>query len=658
MSDSRFIAGRWLRIRAIGAAVLLACCFGLLVYRAWVLQVRESDRLKSMAEDQYMRDVEIPPRRGRIVDRNGIELAASAEIDSLSCNQRMITDRVGQLARTLAGPLHLDVKELEKRMRGKHYFAWIKRRLDPDESRALRELTLPGLTLIREPRRYYPHRDLAGPLLGWAGLDARGQEGLELQHDKILRGTRTQVPSLRDALGRAVMIGGLADAPSSLGMDVQVTVDRHIQFRLEEALMRAVTTHHAKGGSAVVLDPRNGEVLAVASVPTLNPNDPGDAPARGARLKAITDPFEPGSTMKTITIAGALEAGLTRPDEPFFCENGSYKVGPATIHDAERIGDTTLAGVIAESSNICTAKIAARQGKERMREMLVRFGFGKQTGIDLPGERAGQIRALAKMGPVETATTSFGQGMTATPMQIATAYAAIANGGTLYRPHVLHAVVDSGIVGPPVAPEGHRVIDEKLASTLRQLLFGVTQVGTAKELSLPGYHFAGKTGTAQRVDPATHRYSSDKWSSSFVGFAPLVDPRLVLYVVVEEPEGTHFGSVVAGPVFVETMNDALRWLGISPTEPIVQKPGANTKAVRPLPKEVPSLTLDSVAADSDGEPSDKLPDFRGLSVGEAVARAAKSGLDLEIVGSGVAVEQSLIGEDGNTHLRVTFRPPG
>ena len=656
MSDSRFTAGRWLRIRAIVAIQMLGCCFGVLVYRAWVLQVRESERLKNMAEDQYLRDVEIPPRRGRIVDRNGVELAASAEIDSLSCNQRVIADRVGELARTLSGPLHLEVRDLEKGLRGKRYFAWVKRRLDPDESRALRELTLPGLTLVREPRRYYPHRDLAGPLLGWAGLDARGQEGLELQHDKILRGTRAQVPGLRDALGRAVMIGGLADAPSSTGQDVQVTIDRHIQFRLEEALMRAVTGHHAKGGSAVVLDPRNGDVLAVASVPTLNPNEPGDAPARGARLKAITDPFEPGSTMKTISIAGALEAGLTRPDEPFFCENGSYKVGPATIHDAERIGDTTLTGVIANSSNICTAKIAARQGKERMREMLVRFGFGKQTGVDLPGERAGQIRALAKMGPVETATTSFGQGMTATPMQIATAYAAIANGGTLYKPHVLHAVVDSGIVGKPIEPEGHRIIDEKLAGTLRQLLFAVSQVGTAKELFLPGYHFGGKTGTAQKVDAATHRYSNDKWSSSFVGFAPLVEPRLVLYVVIEEPEGTHFGSVVAGPVFVETMNDALRWLGISPTEPIVQKPGA-VKVARPLPREIPALELGTVA-DEDPAALDKLPDLRGLAVGEAVARAAKSGLGIEVVGSGIAVDQSVLGEEGNTRLRVTFRPPG
>ena len=225
-----------------------------------------------------------------------------------------------------------------------------------------------------------------------------------------------------------------------------------------------------------------------------------------------------------------------------------------------------LTGVLAMSSNICTAKLAARQGKERMRDMMLRFGFGRPTGVDLPGERAGNIRSIAKMGPVETATTSFGQGMTATPLQIAAAYAAVANGGTLYRPHVTRRILDGeGTSAITVEPEGHRIVDEKLAATLRTLLHAVTQKGgTAEKLLLPGYAYGGKTGTAQKVDPATRQYSKEKWTSSFVGFAPYEDPRLVIYVAIDEPAGGHFGSLVAGPVFTETMNDALRWLGIRP----------------------------------------------------------------------------------------------
>lgn len=566
--DVRFLPGPWLRVRTLIAVILLTACFGVLTYRAWVLQVREAERLRAMAQDQYLRDVDIPPRRGRILDRNGIELAASAELDSLACNQRQVASRLVEYASKLSAPLHLDRRELEKRLRGKRYFAWVKRRLDPEEAKAVRELNLPGLSLEREPRRYYPHRELAGPLLGWAGVDSVGQEGLELQHDAELRGKRAQVSGLLDALGRSVLIGGLSDAPPSAGKDLEITIDRHIQFRLEQALQRAVTKNRAKAGSAVVLDPRNGEVLAIAAVPTLNPNDPGDAPAHGARLRPVTDAFEPGSTIKTFSIAGALEAGLTRPDEPFWCENGSYKVGPATIHDAEKIGDTSLTGVLAMSSNICTAKIAARQGKERMREMLLRFGFGRPTGIDLPGERAGQIRSIAKMGPVETATTSFGQGMTATPIQIAAAYAAVANGGTLWKPHVTRRVLDGdGATAQAVDPEGKRIVDEKLAHTLRTMLNAVTQKGgTADKLLLPGYRYGGKTGTAQKVDPETRQYSKEKWTSSFAGFAPLEDPRLVIYVAIDEPSDSHYGSLVAGPVFIETMLDSLRWLGVHPTE--------------------------------------------------------------------------------------------
>jgi cell division protein FtsI (penicillin-binding protein 3) len=678
---------RWVKLRGVLAGGVLMSLFGLLGHRAWVLQVHEADKLKQMAEDQYLQSVPIPAKRGRILDRRGAELAASAEVDSV---------RVSETARSLAGALHLDAKEVDKRLRERRFFTWVKRRIPPDEARAVRELALPGVYIDREPRRYYPQRDLGGTLIGWAGLDSVGQEGIELTYDADLRGTPASVDGLRDALGRAVLIGGASEATGTAGNDLETTIDHFIQYRLERALEKGVAAHHAKGAVAVAMDPQSGEILAMASLPTLDPNHPNDSgrSKAGARNKAVTDPFEPGSTMKTFSILAAVENNLVRPDERMYCENGHWAVGPAIIHDAERIGEVTVTQVLAESSNICTAKIAFRTGKERMREMLVRMGFGKPTGVDLPGERAGNIRALPRMGPVETATTSFGQGMTATPLQVVTGYSTIGNGGTWYKPHILKRVV--GLDGRTLreAPvEGKRVISEKDAATMRQLLFAVTQKGgTAAGLSLPGYTFAGKTGTAQKVDPATRRYSSDKWASSFVGFAPAENPRIALFVMVDEPVGTHYGSQVAGPIWQETMIDALRWLGVPTNAPVAdgkQAPGTVAAppsvvasqaggapsgapkvaakapvrmepAVRPgAGRAMPTLE-GAVEPAEDAEGEAEVPDFSGLSVGEVLTAARKLGVQLEVVGSGLAVAQ----EPGpgpaprGSVCRVEFSPPG
>jgi cell division protein FtsI (penicillin-binding protein 3) len=671
---------RWVKVRLYASSGILVALFAALGYRAYVLQVREANHLRAMAEDQYLKDVELPPRRGRILDRNGAELAASAEVESIYCNPRQLGNRATELVRSLAGPLRMDRRELDKRLHNRRYFSWVKRRVDPDEAAIVRELQVPGLALAREPRRYYPNRGLAGPVLGWAGLDAVGQEGLELEYDRFLRGARAQVPGLRDALGRAVLISGVGDLTPQGGLDVETTIDRYVQFRLEHSLEEAVQKHRAKAGTAVALDPKTGDVLAMAAVPSLNPNDPADARDRGARNRAVTDPFEPGSTMKTFSITGALEAGVIKVDEHWFCENGRYMIGPAQIHDAHPVGDATTTEVLAKSSNICTAKIAAREGRERLRDVLLRFGFGRPTGIDLPGERAGQLRSVPHMGPVETATMSFGQGLTATPLQMAAAYAAIANGGVWVRPHVLRRVVDGqGMVREEPAIERRRVIDESLARTMRGMLEAVTQKGgSAEKLSIPGYRFAGKTGTAQKVDPMTRRYSTDRWASSFVGFAPATDPRLVIFVMVDEPEGSHYGSLVAGPVFQEVMIDALRWLGVPP-DPDAPPSAAEVKLAEgkagtiakkekaraePVPSPTPS---DEGAAAGDDEAVDdavagrtEVPDFTGMSIAEALDAARRAGLHLEVSGSGFAAAQSPgpgAGRRGAA-CRVSFSPPG
>jgi cell division protein FtsI (penicillin-binding protein 3) len=659
---------KWIKVRLWLTGVLLGTCFAALCYRAYVLQVRQAEHLKAVAEDQYLREIELPPRRGRILDRNGVELAASAEVDSVYANPRLVGDKAGAVARELAEALHGDRKDLEQKLRGKKYFTWLKRRVAPDEARAVRELEIAGVGLAKEPRRYYPNRGLAGPLLGWAGVDSVGQEGIELEFDRWLRGARAQVPGLRDALGREVLVGGVGDVAPQSGHDVHTTLDRYIQFRLEHALQAGVTAHHAKAGVAVALDPTNGEVLAMAAVPTLNPNEPEESKGRGVRNRAVTDPFEPGSTMKTFSITGAIEAGVVKTTDHWFCENGRFTVGPATIHDAERIGEATTVEVLAKSSNICTAKIAAREGRERLHEILLRFGFGKHTGVDLPGERAGLIRDLARMGPVETATMSFGQGLTATPLQVAAGYAAIANGGVWHKPRVLRRVVDpAGAAVAESKDESRRVVDESVAATMRSMLVAVTQKGgTAEKLSIPGYSFAGKTGTAQKVDPVTRHYSTDKWASSFVGFAPVENPRLVLFVMVDEPQGTHYGSMVAGPVFAEVMADALRWLNVPADQaaPAEAKPNL-VAAVAPAPAR--AMVDDDSEDDGFVTPSDdprargesEVPDFTGMSIGEALVAARRAGLRVEVIGSGYAVGQSPGPGEARrgAACRVQFSPP-
>jgi cell division protein FtsI (penicillin-binding protein 3) len=651
---------KWVRARLWLAGGVLIGGFALLSYRAYVLQIRQGSEMKEKAEEQYLREIELPPRRGRILDRNGAELAASAEVDSIFANPRQVGDEAREVAQKLGEVLHADRRELEQKLRGKKYFTWLKRRVAGDEARAVRMLDLAGVGSAKEPRRYYPNRGLAGPLLGWAGLDSVGQEGLELQFDRWLRGTRSQVPGLRDALGRDVLVGGVGDVSQESGHDVYTTIDRYIQFRLEKSLQNGVAAHHAKAGVAVALDPRNGEVLAMAAVPTLNPNEPEVAKGKGVRNRAVTDPFEPGSTMKTFSISGAIEAGVVRPEDHWFCENGRFTVASANIHDAERIGEATTVEVLAKSSNICTAKIAAREGRERLHDILLRFGFGRPTGVDLPGERAGQIRSLQRMGPVETATMSFGQGLTATPLQVAAGYAAISVGGEWHTPHVLRKVVDpAGQTVQEGKYESRKVINAEVAATMRMMLRAVTQKGgTAASLQLPGYTFAGKTGTAQKVDPVTRHYSAEKWASSFVGFAPAENPRVVLFVMIDEPQGTHFGSMVAGPVFTEVMADALRWLGVPPD------------AAPPVAVAAPTVKMEEQEKDEDdgfvtpadeprAQSASEVPDFTGMSVGEALAAAKRAGLRVEVMGSGYAVGQSPGPGEARRGgaCRVQFSPP-
>jgi cell division protein FtsI (penicillin-binding protein 3) len=616
---------RWTRVRVVVCGVVLATLFLAVGKRAYTLQVRDAERLRGMAEEQYLREIELPPRRGRILDRNGAELASTADVDSIYCNPRQLPD-VRDAARRLARALGLDRAELEKKLSQRRFFAWVKRKVTPDEVTAVKALGLPGLAFAREPRRFYPNRTLAATIMGHAGSEGNGLEGIELALDKQLRGTSSSVQGMRDALGRDIALENSADgvgdgSGTSAGSDVVLTIDRYLTFITERALAAGAAEHHAKAAIAMMMDPHTGELLAMASVPTYNPNDPQSAADAGARNRAITDAFEPGSTMKTFTIAAALDAGAVRPDDHFDCMMGRLQVGKYTVHDTHPHGSLSVAEVFKFSSNIGATKIARRLGKERLADALSRFGFGRRTGLGLPGEQGGVVRSIDKWGDIGFANVSFGQGMTATPLQIVTAMSAIASGGIYHPPRIVARVArPDGTIVPDAMPEqsGVRIISEKAAREMTSIMVGVTEVGgTARAAALDGYAVAGKTGTAQKVSGG--HYDSSKWVSSFIGFAPAEQPRVAIAVMVDEPQGAHLGGAVAAPIFKDIAEQTLRYLHVPSSQPLASKkgtPGARGGDGKMGAGAMAALTAAMITTDADERPGSDVAD---VAVGADIA---------------------------------------
>jgi cell division protein FtsI (penicillin-binding protein 3) len=598
---------RWTKVRIAVFGLGLAILFAAVGRRAIRLQVgEESDRLRGLAEEQYLREVELPPRRGRILDRNRAELASTADVDSIFCNPRRLPDPA-DAARKLARILGPD-KELAQRLGQKKFFAWVKRKVTPEEVEAVKTLGLPGIGFTREPRRFYPNRTLAATVMGHSGSDGRGQEGVELAFDRYLRGQPASMQGVRDALGRELFVDGMGEPGGGAGSDVVLTIDRYLTFVTERAIDEAQAQYRAKAVIAVVLDPRTGDLLAMASSPSYNPNDPSSAAQHGARDRAITDTFEPGSTMKTFTIAAALDAGVVRPDDRFDCMMGRMMVGKYTIHDTHQHGSLTVSEIFKFSSNIGATKIARRLGRDRLAEGLSRFGFGHSTEIGLPGERSGMIRPVEKWGDIGFANVSFGQGLTVTPLQVVAGMAAIASGGVYHPPRIVTQVVRPDGT-QEVLPErpAVRVISERAARAMTTIMEGVTQVGgTARAAAVDGYSVAGKTGTAQKVSGG--HYDASKWVSSFIGFAPADDPRVAIAVMVDEPQGGHLGGAVAAPIFKVIAEQALHYLHVPPSSALLaRKPAvAPTKA---------GTTKPAVAeADEDERPGSDVPEVRDVDV--------------------------------------------
>lgn len=576
--------GRWTRVRVILCGVVMAAGFIGVARRAVSLQVGpEAERMRALAEEQYLRDIELPPRRGRILDRNGAELASTAEVDSIYCNPRRLIDPRAS-AQALATALRMapgERKELLRRLSQRRYFAWVKRKVAPEEVEAVKALGIPGVAFTREPRRFYPNRTLAANVMGHSGADGHGLDGVELAFDKQLRGQTSSVQGVRDALGRELFVEGMGEAATGAGSDVVLTVDRYLTYVTERALADAQARHNAKAVMAVMIDPQTGDVLAMGSVPTYNPNDPAGASDSGARNRAITDAFEPGSTMKTFTIAAALEAKVVRPDDRFDCMMGKMAVGKYIVHDTHPHGVLTVSDIFKVSSNIGVTKIARRLGRDGLASALASFGFGRPTGLGLPGERGGLLRSPDRWGEIGFANVAFGQGLTATPLQIVSAVGVIAAGGVYHPPRIVARVVGAdGTSTVPAERPARTVLSPATARQMITIMKGVTQPGgTARSAAVDGYLVAGKTGTAQKVSGG--RYDPNKWVSSFVGFAPADDPRVAIVVMVDEPQGGHLGGAVAGPIFKEIAEQALRYLHVPPSPELLASAQAGVPGQQP-----------------------------------------------------------------------------
>jgi len=554
-----------MRRRIISIFLLLLLSLGGVAAKLFFLQIQQRDRLAERATKQYQRRLPIVSRRGTIYDRAGRELAVSLKVLSVFAQPAAVEDPAAT-AKALAPILEQPAKDILARLTTDKPFVWIQRQLDPAKTEAINDLNLKGIGLYPESRRYYPRQELAAHVLGMMGLDDRGLEGLEYQYDDLLGGQPQFVAAQQDALGRVIFRQEEPERRAPV-FDLTLTIDEVIQYITERELQRAVERSRAKAGTAIVMDPWTGEILALANQPTYDPNTYQKSGAAARRDRAVTDAFEPGSIFKAILAAGALEEGVIRPGDRFFGENGAIEVSGVTIRDHEKYGWLTVREILAHSSNVGAIKIGQKLGKSLYYHYISSFGFGSLTGLDLPGETPGLMRRPKSWSALSLSVLSLGQEISVTPVQIATAFSAVANGGNLVRPHVVHALkAQDGSLSREVDPGViRRVISPETARTLLDMLRGAVEDGTGKEAALEEYTVAGKTGTAQKMDPATGRYSHQKIVASFVGAVPAESPRLVILVLIDEPEALRWGGSIAAPTFREIARDALKYLQVPPS---------------------------------------------------------------------------------------------
>jgi cell division protein FtsI (penicillin-binding protein 3) len=614
---------RRLLLLAIGCLVLSG-----FVARLWMLQVERREEFRRLAGQQQLRTVELAPPRGTLFDARGRKLAVSLNVESVYATPAEVEDPTAAAA-ALAPLTGQRRSLLEGRLAENRPFVWVARQLDPPVAERVRQLDLPGVSFVREYRRYYPQIETAGQVIGFAGRDHTGLEGLEQGYEDVMAGAAARRLVMRDANAGIVLSPRLSLAEAEPGKDVHLTLDSHIQYLLQRELEAAVDRHQASRAMGVILDPMSGAVLAMATVPSFDPNSFQESSNEVWKNRTVTDAFEPGSTFKIVTAAAALEANLFDPSDTIDCEMGGITLDGVRINDHKPFDLLTFREVIAKSSNVGTIKVGLRVGRKALYEQIGLFGFGRHTGVDLPGEERGLVRPLDSWYLRDPAYISFGQGVSVTALQLTNAFAVVANGGTLYRPYIVAGV------GPDAESEAvaHRPevmgspIGAATARTLERMLEAVVEEGTGQAAAVPGYRVAGKTGTAQK--PVPGGYSPDKHLASFAGFAPARNPAFVALITVDEPVGLFHGGEVAAPVFAAVAREILSYLGVPPDLPVARPEEPTSPRLLAERRPPPPAAVDGT-----------MPDLRGRSARQALTLAANAGLEPDLYGSGFVARQS------------------
>jgi cell division protein FtsI (penicillin-binding protein 3) len=671
------------RVRWLAVFIVAVVWMGAVVARLGYLQLFRYSEYLSKAQHQQLRVRETTPKRGSIFDRNGHELAVSLPVDYCFADSAEVNDP-DMVANLLSRVLNVPPEEIGAKLAEAHPFPVLARKLTPEIAERIEALNLRGIYVQKEPERVYPQRSLASHVIGYVSVDQLGQGGIEYSLDKVIKGKPGSMLVTKDARRRGVDRSEVAAQP---GSSVTLTLDENIQYIAEKELAQAINDTHALSGSVVIEDPNSGELLALANWPTFDSNNASDFSDDDRMNRAVTAAYEPGSTFKVITLSSAFENGVTNPSVLVDCQGGSIVVAGRLIHDWHPFGTLSVAQVLAHSSDVGSIKVALMDGASNLYETAHRLGIGQLTGIDLPGENRGLFRPLENWTASSIGSIAIGQEVSVTPVQITNVISAIANGGFLYRPHVLKSVGAGPANGIEKVSDNEstprRVLDSKIAATMRELMAGVILEGTGKPAALNGWTDAGKSGTAQKIDPSTGRYSPDKYVTSFVGFAPVSDPAITILVVLDSPIGAHHGGEVGGPVFRRVAEQVLQYLNVPHDIPVVPAkemaarrrdptgtdagdedeasaiearsqqqdslPPAQPAAPEPLPPAAPTVAFSGGAAIT-------VPDLSGQSVRGVTEECSKLGLTPVLVGTGVALEQSPdAGAQVNRGARIVVR---
>jgi len=644
------------RRRAMFVALGLVAWMVIVGARLAQLQITQHDELSARAKNQQLGTVETNPTRGLLLDRQGRELARSVDTESFYADPREIKN-VSETARKISSVTGQNKDELIAKISNAQdsnkQFIWLMRRIDLQTATKLDAMELDGVYSRKEPKRYYPNDGLAAHVLGFVGTDEIGLSGVEQFYNEKIRGEAGRVFYETDARRRPFESYEVQPHP---GQTVVLTIDQSIQYRTEQALFAAVERSNAKSGTAIVMDPHTGEILALANAPAFDPNEPANEPPEVRTNWALQNIYEPGSTFKVVAYSAALEKGLVQPDDRIDCQNGSITVAGRLIHDGHSYGVLTIADALAKSSNVGAIKLGLLVGNDSMYDFAKRLGFGSRTGVDLPGESAGIFRPVNRWQPSSIGSIAIGQEVGVTPLQMATAYSVIANGGTWVKPHVVREMRSAdGSIMFQAKPEARPALKAETVEKLRGMMEGVTLHGTARKAQVEGYTAAGKTGTAQKIDPKTHTYSATKYIGSFVGFAPVNNPAVVIIVVIDEPRGAYHGGDVAAPVFREIAEQILPELSVTPDVEIKTAPQVIAENRKTSPQEIQDeeqrvATLPTIAKNLSGSsrevifaPATKrgalMPDMRGQSVRDVMGMCSQLGLNLEAKGAGRAIRQ-------------------